>query len=91
VFIALATLATTTTIQVVKAQSSDESCAEGEHMTRIGCCPEGTTNIHSVCQDPEQHRQESDRVVGRIIAGAVCIAGGFTGHWISTVAGWLCQ
>jgi hypothetical protein len=31
-------------------------------MTRIGCCPEGTTNVHSRCQDPEEHRQETQKV-----------------------------
>jgi hypothetical protein len=56
--------------QVVKAQvtqptepDSDGSCASGEHQTRIGCCPDGTTNVHSTCQDPEQHRQDSDKML----------------------------
>jgi len=94
-FIALATLVTTTTTQVVRAEVSqptqpteDGSCAGGEHQTRVGCCPDGTTNVHNFCDTQEHHSQETTK--GAL--GALCeVAGMMTGHLVRTVTGVVCQ
>ena len=58
VLIALATLVTTSTMQVARAEEAiapneDGSCVEGAHMTPAGfCCPDGTENAHSFCRTP---------------------------------------
>jgi hypothetical protein len=89
VIIALATLATMTTSQVVKAQVSptqpneDGSCDDGGHMTRAGCCPEGMTNVHTICDTQEHHAQVSNDAACK----AYTIVGKVTGNMVANALG----
>jgi hypothetical protein len=43
--------------------NSDGSCASGSFETRIGCCPNGTMNIHDTCSTAKAHKENSDKVL----------------------------
>lgn len=47
---------------------SNGICPEGTFSTSIGCCPNGTENVHDICESPSQHQEGTNAYLKCLIA-----------------------
>lgn len=66
------------TTHPVQAQGSypitpnqDGSCPSGYGSTPIGCCPDGTENIHSFCESESAHNSATNNYIACLAAKAL--------------------
>ena len=54
-----------------EAPDSEGNCDTGWFLTSVGCCPDGTTNVHNFCESPDEHNQATNNYIACLAAEAL--------------------